>query len=76
MVAEADPIDTGDRSQAELLLEIAASTEFFHTADETGFADITVNGHRECWPIRSKGFQRWLARQFCALTKGAPNLRP
>ena len=73
VTGEADPIDTGDRSQAELLLEIAASTEFFHTADETGFADITVNGHRECWPIRSKGFQRWLARQFYALTKGAPN---
>ena len=35
MTGEADPIDTGDRSQAELLLEIAASTEFFHTADET-----------------------------------------
>jgi hypothetical protein len=68
-----DPIDTGDRSQAELLLEIAASTEFFHTADETGFADIAVNAHHECWPIRSKGFQRWLAHQFYALTKGAPN---
>jgi hypothetical protein len=70
---EAGPIDAGDRSQAELLLEIAASSEFFHSADETGFADITVNAHRECWPIRSKGFQRWLARQFYALTKGAPN---
>ena len=73
MVGEADPIDTGDCSQAEILLEIAASTEFFHTADKTGFADITVNAHRECWPIRSKGFHRWLARQFYALTKGAPN---
>jgi hypothetical protein len=73
VTGEADPIDTGDRTQAELLLEIADSTEFFHTADETGFADITVNGHRECWPIRSRGFHRWLARQFYALTKGAPN---
>jgi hypothetical protein len=30
-------------------------------------------GHRETWPIRSKGFKRWLSRCFFEETKGAPN---
>jgi hypothetical protein len=32
-----------------------------------------VNGHRETWPIRSKGFRRWLARCFYGATQGAPS---
>ncbi|MFZ0146770.1 MAG: hypothetical protein WAM72_00230 [Xanthobacteraceae bacterium] len=38
-----------------------------------GFADIDINGHRETWPIRSKGFRRWLARCFYETTGGAPS---
>ena len=25
--------------------------------------DLDINGHRETWPIRAKGFRRWLARR-------------
>src|SRR5206468_11818982 len=39
----------------------------------TGFADLNVNGHRETWPIRAKGFRRWLARRFFEETQGAPS---
>jgi hypothetical protein len=42
-------------------------------ADGTGFADLDVNGHRETWPTRSKGFRRWLTRRFFEETDGAPN---
>ena len=31
------------------------------------------NGHRETWPIRAKGFKRWLARRFFEETSGAPS---
>ena len=41
--------------------------------DGTGFADLDINGHRETWPIRAKGFRRWLARRFFEETDGAPN---
>src|SRR5262245_41577798 len=34
---------------------------------------IDINGHRETWPIRSKGFKRWLARLFYDATQGAPS---
>ena len=60
-------------TQADILIELAQSAELFHTPDGTGFADLDVNGHRETWPIRAKGFRRWLARRFYEETGGAPS---
>jgi hypothetical protein len=67
--------DHGGRgpTQADILIELAESAELFHTADSTGFADLDINGHRETWPIRAKGFRRWLARRFYEATQGAPS---
>ena len=45
----------------------------FHAPDGTGYADLEIDGHRETWPIRSKGFRRWLARAFFKATDGAAN---
>jgi hypothetical protein len=60
-------------SQADILIQLAQSAELFHAPDATGFADLVINGHRETWPIRSKGFRRWLSRSFYEATGGAPN---
>ena len=60
-------------TQADILIELAASAELFHAPDGTGFADLDINGHRETWPIRAKGFRRWLARRFFEATNGAPS---
>jgi hypothetical protein len=67
--------DTGGRgpTHADILIDLAASAELFHAADGTGFADLDINGHRETWPIRAKGFRRWLARRFFEATDGAPS---
>ena len=67
--------DTGGRGpkQADILIGLAQSAELFHSADGTGFADLDINGHRETWPIRAKGFRRWLARRFFEATQGAPS---
>ena len=67
--------DVGGRgpTQADILIGLAASAELFHTPDRTGFADLDLNGHRETWPIRGKGFRRWLARRFFEATQGAPS---
>jgi hypothetical protein len=60
--------------QADVLIALVQrGAELFHGPDRTGFADIDVNGHRETWPIRSKGFRRWLARRFYETTKSAPS---
>jgi hypothetical protein len=67
--------DNGERkpTQADILIELAQAAELFHTPDSTGYADLDVNGHRETWPIRAKGFRRWLARRFFEATEGAPS---
>src|SRR5262249_33495856 len=60
-------------SQADILIALAQSAKLFHTPDGMGFADLDINGHRETWPIRSKGFRRWLARCCYEATGGAPS---
>jgi len=67
--------ETGGRgpTQADILIDLAQSAELFHAPDGTGFADLDINGHRETWPIRAKGFRRWLARRFFEQTGGAPS---
>jgi len=72
------PDEIGDRErgapkQADILITLAVDAELFHTSDGTGYADLQVNGHRETWPLRSKGFKRWLARCFFEETGGAPS---
>ena len=67
--------DVGGRgpTQADILIDLAQTAELFHALDGAGFADLDINGHRETWPIRTKGFRRWLARRFFEATQGAPS---
>jgi hypothetical protein len=59
--------------QADILIDLAKAAELFHAPDGTGFADLDINGHRETWPIRARGFRRWLVRCFFEETQGAPS---
>ena len=61
------------QTQGDILIDLARTAELFHAPDGTGFADLDINGHRETWLIRSKGFKRWLARLFFEATGGAPS---
>lgn len=60
-------------TQADILIELAQAADLFHTPDETCFADLDINGHRETWPIRANGFRRWLLQCFFEATQGAPS---
>ena len=60
-------------TQSDILIDLASSAELFHSPDGTAFADIQINGHRETWPIRRKGFKHWLSRQYFEATNGAPS---
>ncbi|MEC5325218.1 MULTISPECIES: hypothetical protein [unclassified Aurantimonas] len=60
-------------TQADILIELAEGAAPFHTPDGAGFVDLDINGHRETWAIRTKGFRRWLARRFFEETGGAPS---
>jgi hypothetical protein len=59
-------------SQATQLVELAANAAFFHSPDGEAFATIPMEGHVETWPLRTKVFRRWLARQFYEIHQKVP----
>jgi hypothetical protein len=52
------------QSQATRLVALAADVEVFHTPTQDTLAAFKNGAHREVWPLRSKAFRDWLARQF------------
>lgn len=52
------------KSKAQVLTELAGEAQLFHTRDGDTYATFQVDGHKETWPLRSKGFKRWLLRRF------------
>ncbi len=65
--------DQKQPSQVEILTEIAARAEVFHTRDGTAFATVKVDGHKETWRVRSKPFKQWLVASFYSSQKKPPN---
>ena len=53
-------------SQATRLVALAlgAGVELFHTPEGEGYATMQIDGHKETWPLKVKGFRRLLARLF------------
>src|SRR5262245_49619720 len=37
---------------------------FFHTPDSVAYVDVEIDGRRETWPVKSRGFRRWLVRVY------------
>jgi DNA polymerase I len=70
-VDESTPED-GKESAATRLVKLAAEAELIHNADGEGFAVMMISGHKETWPLRSKGFKRWLQRRFFEQYEKAP----
>jgi len=60
-------------SSADVLLNVASAARLFHASDGTGFADLTIDGHRETWPLRSKRFGAWLRQHYYERTWDAPS---
>ena len=48
------------KTTADLLMAIASNAIYFHTPDKIAYADITLDEHRETYPINSKQFKEWL----------------
>ena len=73
--AQLDGGDDGDRkdSQATILIKLAMQAELWHTPDGDAYATIAVDEHRENWPVRSRGFKRWLARRYYETVGAACN---
>jgi hypothetical protein len=62
------------QSQATRLVTLAidAGVELFHSPEGDAYATIDVEGHKETWPLKVRGFRRWLARRFYEEEDKAP----
>jgi len=58
---------------ADGLVRLGSAGTLFSDALGACYARITVADHRECWPLRSKGFRRWITGAYFADTGRAPN---
>ena len=60
-------------TQAEQLIMLAQDATLFHDSEtDTAYASIPAGGHRETWPIRTKGFRRWLLQRYWEEKQKAP----
>ena len=76
MDRETDAVDAAGhkerKSQATMLVELASDCDLFHTPAGDGYATFRVDEHRETWPVRNRGFKRWLSRRFYLKHETAP----
>ncbi|HEX2237336.1 MAG TPA: hypothetical protein VHJ19_03025 [Gammaproteobacteria bacterium] len=67
------PTGKKDKSQATRLIELAAQAKLFHDQEDRGYATIFVAGHKETWPVKSKGFKEWICQELYAYEKRGVN---
>ena len=51
-------------TQTQRLVGLTDSLKLWHTPDLDALITLEINGHEEHWPVRSRGFNEWLARNF------------
>jgi hypothetical protein len=69
-----DELAPAKKSQAQRLVELVPDAALFRSGDgETAFATVPVTAHAETWPIRSKGFRRWLVGRFYQMEERPPS---
>jgi len=59
-------------SQVSVLMAALKDVDLYHSADDTAYADVMIEGHRETYPVKSRQFQNYLRRQYFLITKSAP----
>jgi hypothetical protein len=72
IVASVTSITAPPVGAADLAGGVAGVAELFHDESGEPYATIPVNGHRETWPLGSKGFKRWLAKRYFDAEGKAP----
>jgi hypothetical protein len=63
----------GTPDQTELLIELAETTELFHTADGTAYATVDGERGRETFEISDQGIGDWLRRRWFQQWRNAPS---
>lgn len=61
------------KSQAQMLIELAREAELFHSPAGEAFARLEVGTHHEVWGLRSTGFRQWLTLSYFRKTQKPPS---
>ena len=61
--------------QRDRLVKLAANAELWHTPGGDTFASMPVGDHFENWPLRNKGFRRWLVNQYRVECHSVPSAK-
>lgn len=69
----ADNRKSKPKSQSSVLIELAEDVELFHTGEGDTYATISIDTHRETWPLRSRGFRDWLSKHYYETEGSIPN---
>ena len=67
--------DGSSAPQRDRLVKLAASAELWHTSGGDTFASMPVGDHFENWPLRSRGFRRWLVNQYRVECHSVPSAK-
>ncbi len=59
-----EPPEDRKPAQAQALIALTNEAKFFQTPEGESYAQLSVGQHKETWLLRSKGFRRWLMREF------------
>lgn len=66
----ATPTEQKERESASgKLLEIAKTATYFHTSDKIAYADVSIDGNRHTYSVRSKAFRLWLSGEYLDRTE-------
>ncbi len=53
----------------QALVRLGSEAELFHDPEGESYATIEVDGHRETWSMRSRGFRNWIRYRYHTVQK-------
>jgi hypothetical protein len=56
------------KTVSDLLLEIAKTATYFHNANKIAYADVSIEGSRHTYAVRSRDFKLWLSGEYYKAT--------
>jgi hypothetical protein len=64
-----EPPEPERQTGGDRLLKIAQTVTYFHTSDKVAYADISIDGNRHTYAVRSKAFRLWLSGEYLNSTE-------
>jgi hypothetical protein len=66
-------VRSGQETQTDTLLRLTEQANFFRTSEGIAYANVTVNGSRRIYAVRSTAMRQWLTTRFRDETGKAPS---